>query len=172
MLWAAFLTCFFGFFRSGEVCASQTEGFNPASDLTTDSVTVDSIYNPRQIRIRLQTSKTDPFRERAVITLPRTEDDLCPVTALLAWLVYRGKSLGRYSYTAVGSTSNPYQASQGTQNGTIGTGFRSRALLGPQLQERCCHNGSSDSQIKILGRWRSSAFQRYIHPSRNQVASL
>ena len=94
VLWAAFLTCFFSFFRSGEICSNQADMFNPASDLSVDSVTIDSVRNPRLARIRLQISKTDPFREGAIITLPRTEDDLCPVAALLSWLVYRGKSSG------------------------------------------------------------------------------
>ena len=84
MLWTAFLTCFFSFFRSREICSNQADMFNLASDLSVDSVTIDSIRNPRLARIRLQTSKTDPFREGAIITLPRTEDDLCSVAEFLS----------------------------------------------------------------------------------------
>lgn len=143
MLWAAFLTCFFGFFRLGEICSTQPEGFDPASDLSADSVMLDNICNPCRVRIRLQTSKIDPFREGAIITLPRMEDDLCPVTALLSWLnCVQEKILRPAIRAAVRSTTDPSQASQGTQECAIGTRTGSRTFLGPQFQKRGRNNGS------------------------------
>ena len=96
MLWAAFLTCFFGFFRSGEICCTTlvSEGLGSTTDLAVDSVAIDSIHDPHIVRIHLRKSKTDPFRQGATISLPRTEDDLCPVATILTWLVYRGNSPG------------------------------------------------------------------------------
>ena len=35
MLWAAFLTCFFGFFRSGEICSNLAE---PSLEFCVDSL--------------------------------------------------------------------------------------------------------------------------------------
>ena len=149
MLWAAFLTCFFGILRSGEICSNQADMFNPASDLSVDSVTIDSVRNPRLARIRLQISKTDPFREGAIITLPRTEDDLCPVAALLSWLVYRGKSSGPFISSAVRSTSNPHQARHRTQESAIRSGTGSRTFLGPQFSKRRCHDSGSPRYSRL-----------------------
>ena len=53
MLWAAFLTCFFSFFRSGEICSHQSDVFDPASDMAVGNVTIDSIVKPCLIRIQL-----------------------------------------------------------------------------------------------------------------------
>ena len=89
-------TCFFGFFRSGEICGptAVSEGLGPTTELSVDSIAIDSIRDPRSVRIHLRRSKTDPFREGASISLPRTNDDLCPMAALLSWLVHRGNSPG------------------------------------------------------------------------------
>ena len=94
MLWAGFLTCFFGFFRSGEICSKGANSFNPSSDLSVDRVKVDSLSRPTLVQMLLPMSKTDRSGKGAVINLPRTADDLCPVAAILSWLVYRGKTPG------------------------------------------------------------------------------
>ena len=176
MLWAAFLTCFFGFFRSGEICAGHSESFDPSADLSVDNVKVDSVHNPRTIRIRLSKSKTDQLREGAVINLPRTEDDLCPVAALLTWLVYRGNSPGPLFFFRSGAhLTRPSMVVELRKalsevgldpNHFSGHSFRKGAATTAAAQ------GIPDSQIKLLGRWRSAAFQVYLNPSGQQIASL
>ena len=86
MLWAAFTTCFFGFLRSGEVCSNNAQAVTP-EDLSADCISVDSIQNPQIVKLHLKVSKTDPFREGRDIFLPHTLDGLCPVAALLSWIV-------------------------------------------------------------------------------------
>ena len=103
MLWAAFTTCFYGFMRSGEICTKNPEQFNPSSDLTFQDVAIDSIMNPQVIRITLKTSKTDPFKQGADICIQRTDSNLCPVAALLAWLVERGNAPGPLFFFASGA---------------------------------------------------------------------
>lgn len=44
--------------------------------------------------MRLKKSKTDPFRKGVKITIGATRDGLCPVTAILAYLEYRGSGPG------------------------------------------------------------------------------
>ena len=176
MLWAAFLTCFFGFFRSGEICSNQADMFNPATDLSVDSVTIDSVRNPRLVRIRLQISKTDPFREGAIITLPRTEDDLCPVAALLSWLVYRGKSSGPLFLLQSGAPLTRTRLVTELRKVLSDLGLEAEHFSGHSFRKgaatTAAARGIPDSQIKILGRWKSSAFQRYLHPSDGHVANL
>ena len=95
MLWAAFTTCFFGFMRSGELCIQDTtKGFDATTDLSFQDVAVDNYSNPSFLRIHLKTSKTDPFCKGTDILLGRTRDELCPVAALLQWMVQRGNAPG------------------------------------------------------------------------------
>ena len=84
------VTCFFGFFRS--ICTDRSNFFDPAEDLSVDNVKVDDIHNPCIVRIWLSKSKTNQTREGAMINLPWTGDNLCPVAAVLMWLVHRGSS--------------------------------------------------------------------------------
>ena len=84
MLWAAFTTCFFGFLRSGEICLETNDLFDPARDLTSQDVEIDSLDDPKLLRLRLKHSKTDPYSESSDIFVSRTYDKLCPLSALLA----------------------------------------------------------------------------------------
>lgn len=170
------MTCFFGFFRSGEICSSQSEAFDPTSDLAIDSVSIDSIHNPRLIRIQLETSKTDPFREGAVINLPRTEDDLCPVAALLTWLVYRGNSPGPLFLLQSGALLTRARLVTELRKALSDIGLEAEHFSGHSFRKgaatTAAAHGIPDSQIKILGRWKSAAFQVYLKPSGAQMANV
>ena len=54
--------------------------------LAFQDVAVDDIRNPQAIKMTIKASKTDPFREGVDIQFQRTNNDLCPVAALLTWL--------------------------------------------------------------------------------------
>ena len=104
MLWVAFTTCFFGFMRSGELCIHDTsKGFDETIDLTCEDVAADNYQNPSLICIHLKSSKTDPFCKGTDILLARTRDELCPVAAMLQWLVQRGNTPGPLCYFTSGT---------------------------------------------------------------------
>ena len=84
MLWAAMLLCFFGFFRSGEICAPPPGCFDSHAHLTFADVSVDSFSNPQQLHVHLKRSKTDQMGKGTLICIGRTGEQLCPVTAVLA----------------------------------------------------------------------------------------
>ena len=69
---------------------SEVGEFDPGQHLTVRDITVDDIQNPRVVSVRIKQSKTDPFRHGTSIVLSRTDLPLCPVAALLAYLVVRG----------------------------------------------------------------------------------
>ena len=58
--------------------------YDPAVHLGKQDLAVD---NPKLIRVQIKQSKTDPFRKGVDLFLGRTSSDLCPVTALLRYLV-------------------------------------------------------------------------------------
>ena len=68
--------------------------FDPASSLCASDISVDSRENPTMVCVVLRQSKTDPFRKGASIYLGRTYGDLCPVVALLGYIMLRLQVLG------------------------------------------------------------------------------
>jgi hypothetical protein len=90
MLWAAATLCFFGFFRSGEITVPGESSFDEGAHLTFQDVTVDSTSNPQVLKVRLKSSKTDPFRAGIDVFVGRTSNSLCPVAAVLAYMALRG----------------------------------------------------------------------------------
>ena len=176
MLWAAFTTCFFGFLRAGEICTKNPQQFNPSAELAFQDVAVDDIRNPQAIKMTIKASKTDPFREGVDIQFQRTNNDLCPVAALLTWLVNRGSAPGplfQFSSgapltraTFVVELKKAITESGHSPEGFSGHSFRAGAAT------TAANNGISDAHIKLLGRWKSSAYQRYIRPSPSNVANL
>ena len=177
MLWAAFTICFFCFMRSGELGVSNDGTFDPSRDLTANDISVDDIRNPQVLKIRLKHSKTDPFREGTDIVVARTHDDLCPVTAMLAWIVLRswprddplfyfqsGAPLTRSNF--VTHFKNALSIARIDPAGYSGHSFRIGAAT------TAARRGLQDSTIKQLGRWRSDAYQRYIKPSAESLAHV
>ena len=96
MLWAAFLVCFFGFMRSGEICTQGENWDEEAAELAYHNIAVDDLANPTRIQVRLKKSKTDVFRQGTVIHLGRTGDELCLVAALRSWMIARGAQPAHY----------------------------------------------------------------------------
>ena len=88
--WAACCTAFFGFFRIGELTEQSTRSCN---GVAVSHVSVDSRENPSMVKIHLRRSKTDQFGRGISIYLGTTGDELCPVSALMAYLAVRGGAL-------------------------------------------------------------------------------
>jgi len=94
MLWAASCICFFGFLRSGELTVPSQFGYDLAMHLSIRDVAVDDHEHPTMVQLSLKSSKTDPFWRGVQIVIGSTQDDLCPVAALLAYLAVQGGSPG------------------------------------------------------------------------------
>lgn len=94
MWWAAVSTCFFDFMRTGEMTLPSESAFDPNTHLCFKDVSMDSINNPKIVKPNLKASKTDLFRKGVEVALGRTNNALCPVTALLAYLPVRGNGQG------------------------------------------------------------------------------
>lgn len=81
MLWAAFTLAFFGFLRSSEFTCNGK--FDPRTHLSrSDFIFNPNIFNPNFLEITIKKSKTDSFRERAKLTIARSNSNVCVVTAL------------------------------------------------------------------------------------------
>lgn len=87
MLWAAFTLGFFGFLRAGEFTTPTEASFDPGCHLSPKDISVDSHEHPTTIRVHIKGSKTDPFHQGIHVFLGATDDSLCPVRAMLTYIV-------------------------------------------------------------------------------------
>ena len=94
MLWAAATLCFFGFLRSGEITVPSESEFDEARHITFGDISVDCLDKPTTLRLRLKASKTDPFRVGVDVFVGKTGGPLCPVMAVLDYVVVRGARQG------------------------------------------------------------------------------
>ena len=176
MLWAACCLCFFGFFRLGEITSPTEKIFDPDTNLSLLDLTVDNHSHPNVLLVTLKASKTDQFRKGAQVIVGRTDNDLCPVAAVLQYVVIRGTSPGplfrfnddkyltkqnftvqvRKALSTLGYNSNHY-AGHSFRIGAATTAARAKL---------------EDSLIRTLGRWESDAFLSYIRIPQSSLAAF
>ena len=139
---------------------------------------VDKQTNPRILHIHLKQSKDDQFHRGADFVVGRTGTDLCPVAAVLSYMyiVSRGPEQGPFFLDS--------QAHPIAKTYFIRELRKVISALGLPQEQFASHSfeiGAAtstamaeveDSTIKLLGRWSSAAFQRYIHTSPEQLALL
>ena len=94
MIWAACCLCFFGFLRAGEMTVPSDAEFDPKVHLCISDIALDDCRRPGLLRIMIKQSKTDPFRKGVALFVGRTGTTLCPIAALLDYLVVRGSAPG------------------------------------------------------------------------------
>ena len=87
-------TVFFGFLRSCEITVPSESEFDEARHITFRDISVDCLDKPTTLRLRLKASKTDPFRVGVDVFVWKTGGPLCPVMAVLDYVVVRGARQG------------------------------------------------------------------------------
>ena len=175
MLWAACCLAFFGFLRIGEMVAPSEAQYDPGANLCVDDVAVDQKESPTVIRVSIKQSKTDPFRRGVDLFLGKSGTDLCPVVAILNYLVVRGVTPGPLFLYRDGrfltrqrfvvAVRGALQEAGIDQSKYCGHSFRIGAAT------TAASRGMEDSIIKTLGRWESQAYLQYVRIPREQLAS-
>ena len=176
MLWAAVCMCFFGFLRSGEVVVPSDSDYDSSTHLSFGDVRVDSVDFPQYVEVRIKASKTDPFRQGVSVFLGWKDADLCPVGAVLDYMVRRGSGQGPFFLFSdgrflsrerfVASVRSALQAAGVEASDYAGHSFR----IGAATTAALC--GVQDSLIKTLGRWESSAYMLYIRTPREALCAV
>ena len=140
--------------------------FDPAANLTPGDVSVDSRENPRIVSVTIKQSKTDPFRQGTVIYLGCTGNILCPVAAVLAYLVRRGPQQGPLFLFSDGTPLSRQRLVAKLRQALSACGFDCNIYAGHSFRIGAATTAAAksveDSTIRTLGRWRSDAYQRYI----------
>ena len=84
---------FYGFLRTTEF-TTPSEKFDPSSHLAAQDVAVDSHISPSLLQIRIKMSKTDQFKRGTSVFMAPSHNELCPVAAVLSYLVNRPPNEG------------------------------------------------------------------------------
>ena len=173
LLWAACCVGFFGFLRAGEFTSTSLQ---PSPSICVSDVAVSSHTAPSVVRVHLRRAKTDPFGHGVEIFLGKTGKPLCPVAAILNYLLIRPPGDGplfvlkdrkplskdafvkevRRALDAAGIVSSSY----------AGHSFRIGAATSAAAAGVPAH------LIKMMGRWTSEAYLLYLRTPRETLASI
>ena len=176
MLWSACCLAFFGFLRCSEFTIPNQEAFDEAVHLSYRDISVDSLQNPQLISMQIKQSKTNPFQNGVSLMLSKTDQSVCPVTALLPYLAIQGSNPGPLFIMANQQYLTPplFRVSL----------FHILKSIGISTKEYNTHSfhigaatsakaaGISDVHIQMLGRWQSDAFKTYIKTPPEDLAKF
>ena len=176
MMWAASTLCFFGFFRMGELTIANNTAFDQSVHLTPADVAVDSHTNPTMIQVHLKTSKTDRQCVGVTVTVGKTDDELCPVSAVLAYLAKRGASQGPLFTTSEGLPLTKSRFVLQFREALTQIGIDASKYTGHSFRigaaTTAAEQGIEDSTIQLLGRWKSTAYLTYVRPPADHLAKM
>ena len=177
MLWASFTLAFFGFLRSSEfTCNGQ---FDIQTHLSQSDITFEpTLHSPTPFEIVMKKSKTDPFQETAKLIIAKSNSAVCTVTALQDYFLQ----------TSTHPSTQPLFQFQDSRNLTRTSVTNNlRALLnvcGLDSARFASHSfriGAATTAgaarfpnwlIKVLGRWKSDAYQSYIRIPRDTILQV
>lgn len=176
MLWAAASMCFFGFLRVGEVIVPSGLAFDPSVHLSVADVSVDSHTTPTYVAVNIKASKTDPFRQGVTIYLGRTYYEICPVSAILRYLVERGSAPGPLFTFRDGRFLTRERFVLAVREALAAAGVDTSKYSGHSFRigaaTTAAERGVQDSLIKTMGRWESSAYLLYIRTPKDTLCSV
>ncbi len=138
--------------------------------LSWEDVATDSRTNPTLVKVRLKMSKTDQTRQGCTLVVGRTGAKLCPVAAILGFIVASGHKQGPLFQYASGKPltkagfvlelKSALERQCVSAEGYSGHSFRIGAAT------TAAEAGVGDSVIQQQGRWKSAAYKGYIQPER------
>jgi hypothetical protein len=165
---AAFCLAFFGFLRVGEFTCSSKNG---DTSRIIDARDLSFRNDHTQLVVVVRFSKTDQSGKSETIVLDNySEAAICPVNAIRSFFGIRPQVAGPLFLHFGGDPLTGYQLNRVLRKGLDFIGLPAKEFsshsfrIGAATSAAMC--GASDERIKIMGRWKSSAFESYIRPSR------
>lgn len=173
MFRATCCVAFFGFLRVSEFTTESS--FDSSKHLGIDDVAVDSSVNPSMIRLTIKSSKCDQFRRGSMTYLGRAHPPICPLSALIPYIQLRGSTPGplfrRSSGVPLTSRDINTHLHMILARANIQGNYSSHSFrIGAATAAAAA--GIPDHLIKVMGRWSSTAYQKYIRPSPSTQANV
>lgn len=164
------ITAFYGFLRCSEFTVSAMQpNFLCIKDVVFSK-------DKSAFTLFLASSKTDPFRNGVTLYFFQTKS-LCPVECMYDYIVnFRKQHMNSDAPLFVDDKNQPFN-----RDVFISCLRRILSLLGYSASDYCGHSfrigasttaaaaGIEDHMIKMLGRWNSSSYLRYIHVDRSLI---
>ena len=147
-------------------------GYDPAVHLSYGDVKVDEVQKPSYVAVTVKASKTDPFRKGVKVYLGTTGVALCPVAAIMSYMVSRGPFFAFSDHRPLTRDRLVKEVRQAMQVSGIddklysGHSFR----IGAATTAASC--GLQDFLIKTLGRWEIAAYTIYIRTPRTELCGV
>ena len=160
----------------GEAVAPSDAKFDESVHLSFGDVRVDNTQSPKYVEVHIKASKTDPFRKGVSIYLGRGSEELCPVAAILDYLVRRGSTLGPLFVFSDGKYLTRQRFVVAIRSALDSVGIDSSLYAGHSFRigaaTTAAQCGLQDSLIKTLGRWESTAYLLYVRMPRDTLCSV
>ena len=167
---------FFRVFQSREITVPSVSTFDPAVHLSWGDVAVNDKRNPTVVCFHLKRSKCDQFGRGVDVFIGRSENELCPVTAILSYIARRGDALGAFFHSKDGQPLTKANFITRVQGALQSAGVQFKDYTGHSFRIRAAtaasQAGIPDSIIQMLGRWSSMAFLSYLRTPRDQLARV
>ena len=176
MPWATCCVAFFGFLRCSEFTVPSQVDYQPDTHLSLSDVAIDNKDTPTLVQLTLKQSKTDPFRQGVQICLGKTDKDICPINALLPYLAIRGARPGPLFIQTDGAYLTRQHFSSLLTSTLHSAGIEDKRYTTHSFRIGAATSakeaGISDVHVKMLGRWKSNAYQLYVRTPQQQLAKL
>ena len=177
MLWAAFTLAFFAFLRSSEfTCNSST--FDPSVHLCPRDITfIPSLESPRYMLVSIKQSKTDPFRKGCTLTIARSTTSICSVMAMRNYLLQRNPAPTGPLFTF----TNGRWLTRANLTKELRSALNHFRLPAERYYSHSFRIGAATSAaaagvpawlIKVLGRWSSDCYERYIRTPQETLLAI
>ena len=178
LLQAALIISWFGGLRCGELTVSSS--FDTSCNLCyCDAKIVHFNSLGKCLLLTLRASKTDIFREGVTLHLFSTPFDLCPVKIFEKYLFVRNtRDHSPYSPLFITSNGAPLSRSVYIKwlHGLLSSTGKSNVLFNGHSARKgmattLAASGVSDHVIRLLGRWASDVYRRYITTPPHVIAN-
>ena len=121
---------------------------------------------PSRMEVRIKASKTDPFRQGISLFIGKVSSDLCPVSAMLVYLVVRGSHAGSLFKFLDGRSLTRQRLVIAVKEALDAAGAESGQYSGHSFcigaATTAAARGLEDSTVRTLGRRKSRAYLEYI----------
>lgn len=162
--------------RAGELMVPSASAFDPAVHLAWGDVAADENQPPSMVQVFLKRSKCDQFGRGVTVYVGKTDNSLCPLSTILAYVARHGNAPGaffRFSSDAPLTKTRFFtQVREALLRASICYQNYSGYSFWIGAATAAAQAGIQDSTIQALGRWNSAAFLQYIRTQRSQLAGL